>query len=400
MISTIFLTLLAAAPPQDPAPEAPAFTPATIAEGGAEVRAFHHVTMTEVAKLPAGTPVKIVAKRQPWARVQVPGGLVVWVFGKYVDHEGGAGTINSAHVRARPLPSTAPESYPVGQFGKGDPVQVLGSDGDWIQVRAPEALGGWVPLSKLVEYSDLPGDWDQSWKAARGLRLKGAAGPPVAEAAEKVDPGAGAEAPEVAPEPVKAAEASAAPPAAAPTPTAEALGKAEADLARLASSWSATTADQVEAVFGAVLWSSDDVVAVDRARNGLARLEVVRKAADLEAKVEAEKRRHAREAVAAEAAPARGAAAAAAPAPKAPAERFTLVGWLEYQPRVYSAVPYVVVAGAKKQPVLAKLGRYDMKEFVGREVAVEGTFRPSTVQGLKVLEVDRMRVLPKRAKKK
>ena len=64
MISTIFLTLLAAAPPQDPAPEAPAFTPATIAEGGAEVRAFHHVTMTEVAKLPAGTPVKIVAKRE------------------------------------------------------------------------------------------------------------------------------------------------------------------------------------------------------------------------------------------------------------------------------------------------------------------------------------------------
>ena len=95
-----------------------------------------------------------------------------------------------------------------------------------------------------------------------------------------------------------------------------------------------------------------------------------------------------------------GGAGGAAPAPKAPAERFTLVGWLEYQPRVYSAVPYVVVAGAKKQPVLAKLGRYDMKEFVGREVAVEGTFRPSTVQGLKVLEVDRMRVLPKRAKKK
>ncbi len=155
----------------------------------------------------------------------------------------------------------------------------------------------------------------------------------------------------------------------------------------------------MEAVLGAVRWAGAAVLLVDGSRVGLARLETVRLASELQTKVETEKRRLAREAVAAEAAAAQG-AAAAAPKPPTTAERFTLVGWMEYQPRVYSAVPYVVVSAGRKQPVLAKLGRFELKEFVGREVAVEGTYRPSTVQGLKVLEVERMRILPQRSDKK
>lgn len=365
---------------QDPAPEAPAAVPARVGETAVKVRAFHHDTMPVLAELEPGTPVEIVAKREPWARVTVPGGLTVWVFGKYVDVDGAKGVLNTDHVRARPLPSTGTESYPVGQFAKGDVVQVLDQQGDWIQVRGPEELGGWVPLAAVVEYSQKPGDWAATWKDARTAR---AAGPAVVADTPPAPTGQ---------------EPAAELPAEAVPPTPGELAQAEAKLAQLAHTWNPATADEVGALLGAVLWASDDVVQVDRARVGLARLETLRSAAALEAKVKAEKNRLDQEARAAEA-KAEQAAEAAKPAPPPPAERFTTVGLLEFKPRVYSAVPFVVTAGGKSQPVLAKLGRYDLKEFAGREVAVLGIFRPSTVQGLRVLEIDKLRVLPKRPKK-
>ncbi|RMH04107.1 MAG: hypothetical protein D6702_04050 [Planctomycetota bacterium] len=361
MFTLLALSLPALLPAQEPA-AAPPVEAARIAAEKGVIRSFHHPSMPVVAELPAGTPVRITARREPWARVQVPGGLVVWVYGTYVERRGARGVLTTDHVRARPLPSTGPESYPVGQFAKGDEVAILGEKGDWLQVRAPERLGGWIRLADLEVLGAEPSGWADQWAAARRTLLA----PVAAEAA-----------------------------APAPEPDAAALDQAEAKLARLAAGpWDSALADEVEAVLGAVLWSSDDVVRVDRARIGLDRLETLRAAAALAEKVEAEKMKHAREAVAAEAAAARLESGPAQP--KAPADRFTLIGWLEYRPRVYSAAPWVIVAGGREQPVLALEGRYRLQEFADREVAVRGRYRPSSRPGLKVLEIERLRVLPQR----
>ncbi len=121
-----------------------------VAVGGAKIYPFHRDNLPEIGELLPNTTVRLVYREGDWAYVQVPGGLEVWVYGRYVDGDSGQGTVNAADVRARPAPSTARDSYPLGTFNKGESVEVLEVQGDWKKVRAPERLGGWVKAADVV----------------------------------------------------------------------------------------------------------------------------------------------------------------------------------------------------------------------------------------------------------
>ncbi len=121
-----------------------------VAQGGAKVYPFHRETLPEIGELLPNTTVRLVLRQGDWAYVQVPGGLEVWVYGRYVDGDSGQGTVNAADVRARPVPSTARNSYPLGTFNKGEAVEVLEVQGKWKKVRAPERLGAWVKAADVV----------------------------------------------------------------------------------------------------------------------------------------------------------------------------------------------------------------------------------------------------------
>jgi uncharacterized protein YgiM (DUF1202 family) len=121
-----------------------------VAQGGAKIYPFHRETLPEIGELLPNTTVRLVLRQGDWVYVQVPGGLEVWVYGRYVDGDSGQGTVNAADVRARPVPSTARNSYPLGTFNKGESVEVLEVQGKWKKVRAPERLGAWVKAADVV----------------------------------------------------------------------------------------------------------------------------------------------------------------------------------------------------------------------------------------------------------
>lgn len=345
------------------------------------VRSFFKSTMPVVADLPPQTPVRIVEERAPWAKVQVPGGLVVWVHQNYAKREGDAATIAATNVRARPLPSDGPESFPVGMFQKGDRVTVLGTEGPWLHVLAPESLAGWLEQSDLVPLAAPPEGFAAEWASAAAARTGellaasrgGAAGGPQG-GARGVAPAAAVPADD---------------PAAI-------LQRGEEDLAAMTSSreYDAASADGLEATFGAVARTCEDALLRQRAEADLARLEAFRKASALELDLAARKKAAEEEIAAAEASLKRR--AEAEKRTPAPLETYTMTGWVQHRPGVYSPVPYVLHNATGDVPVMPVGGRFDMRDFLNREVAVRGTYRPATITGLQVLEITELRVLPAR----
>ena len=123
---------------------------ARVREQGAKIYPSNRDSLPTLGELPPDSPVRLVLRQGDWVYVQVPGGLEVWVYGRYIDGDGGQGTVTAGDVRARPLPSTARNSYPLGTFNKGESVEVLEVRGEWKKVRAPERLGAWVKGEDVV----------------------------------------------------------------------------------------------------------------------------------------------------------------------------------------------------------------------------------------------------------
>ena len=77
-----------------------------------------------------------------------------------------------------------------------------------------------------------------------------------------------------------------------------------------------------------------------------------------------------------------------------PTPEFAQVGWLEYNPGLKDYSPYRIVKGRRLICyVTCKSGRYDLKDFVGRELGLRGSVdRPETAD-VRVLDVARLVVL-------
>ena len=120
-----------------------------------------------MATLPAGTPVEVLERKKGRARITVPGGIAVWVYGKYVSSDGDRGEIRGTTVNARPIPDTDnAKAPPVGRFKKGDRVTILEREGKWTRVRAPARLGAWIDEAALEPYSDTPANRKSAWETA------------------------------------------------------------------------------------------------------------------------------------------------------------------------------------------------------------------------------------------
>lgn len=375
------------------APQQAAQCALSAADRTVSVRSYFRNTTPVVAELAPSTPVKVMEERAPWSKVQVPGGLVVYVHENYLAQVGDTGTVNANSVRARPLPSDGQESYPIGLFQKGDSVTVLGKSGPWYRVIAPESLAGWVETKDLYIIGAPTASWDKEWADARAARLTAvqaqavsAAQPPVNPAIQAADPG---QAPPAASFPADAGAS--APPAGDAYRT---LAEAEAALNQLIESGSDDQAemDRLQSVFATVGLNGGDSLLVERAQNDQTRLEAYRKAKALERELAAQKAALDQQAADAEAEAHRRAQVPRPP--QAVLETYQLTGWVAHKPGVYPACPFVVSNGAGDTPVLSVGNRYDLRDYIGREVAARGSFRPATVAGLRVLEITELRVLP------
>ena len=113
------------------------------------------------------TPVKALGSKGDWLMIQAPGGLDVWVYGKFVSESGSLAEINENRVRIRSLPSSAAESDILGLLDQGTRVEVISRKGDWIRVRVHQSVAGWIRKDAATAPGDLSAGWQERWDAIR-----------------------------------------------------------------------------------------------------------------------------------------------------------------------------------------------------------------------------------------
>ncbi|MCZ7599017.1 MAG: hypothetical protein M5U09_16745 [Gammaproteobacteria bacterium] len=134
-----------------------------------------------VTRLEPGSLVRVVERQGGWFRVQVPGGLPVWVAAARLAEDGAGHSVDGPGVAARPDPGNDPGTRPLGMFTEGDSVRLLERRGDWVRVQAPETISGWVEAVDIVEIDDTGEQIARAWReAARSTALdEGIAGRPT-----------------------------------------------------------------------------------------------------------------------------------------------------------------------------------------------------------------------------
>ncbi|GJL81189.1 MAG: hypothetical protein DHS20C01_08230 [marine bacterium B5-7] len=116
---------------------------------GQSAYVLNRLSSARIELFPSGTLVKVMERRGDWVRIEVPGGIPLWIFSRFIEHDGVTGKITGRNVRARPLPSTSRNSQPVGIYPSGAEVQILSASNQWVRIRAPESLTAWMPINAL-----------------------------------------------------------------------------------------------------------------------------------------------------------------------------------------------------------------------------------------------------------
>ncbi len=447
MLSITLSALLLFAPNQD---QAPVLQPAVVAaEQIAEIRPFYDRKTSVLIKLDAGTPLHVVHENVPWSRVQIPGGLVVWVHKDFVEIDGNTAVVKTSRLRARPMPSTDSKSHPVGKLKQDQRLPILDAKDDWLKVLAPEDLGAWVPSKEIRILNPVPGDWDEKWSTAaskrrqeilatakpvtNGVQVPVVDPPPKGDSAQKVNEknsvNGGVE--------VETTESSSAvdavantgsklEPAASPrVPDAgsqsallkqlvvadvftndplAALANARANLDLHAKEVTDTLArfspevlDNCEWVFTEVLLKHKDPQHLASARLGLTRSDALRRFH--QSALDAQLRKEDLQQQITSRNASSGKQKEIKIVPEGGTGAYAWVGHLQYRPHQYPKTPFVAVRGKREVLLHSYDGRFYLKDFLGREVAVRGNWRPSdTHPELQVLSVDELRVLPRASK--
>ncbi|MGI9317671.1 MAG: hypothetical protein ACR2QW_10090 [bacterium] len=127
--------------------------------------AYHKPGGIALREFPAGTPIEIIGQEGGWARFSLPDGLRTWIFSKFITVDGDQGVINAEAVRVRPQPSTdSNSSPPLGRYKQGERVAIVGSQGDWTEIRSPKDIGAWIKIEDLLEYQDTAENRKQQWQ--------------------------------------------------------------------------------------------------------------------------------------------------------------------------------------------------------------------------------------------
>jgi len=153
--------------------ESPAlFRAAVVAEPNAQILGRPDPGGAVIALMDMNTPIKIIGSKGQWNMVQVPGGLNVWVWGKFIDERGNGVSINRDRVRIRSLPSTTKESDVLGILDSGATVLVVSRKGDWTRLRVMNSVSGWMRSNQLRTLNSVTDKWQARWTAARALATR------------------------------------------------------------------------------------------------------------------------------------------------------------------------------------------------------------------------------------
>ena len=110
--------------------------------------------------LDRSTPVKRVGTLGALSKVQIPGGVPVWIHGRYIDN---TGQVLGTGIRARVRPGLAGDALAIGHVNRGDQLTIIDQRSDWIQVLAPPRIVGWIKTSQLGSAIGKHPGWQSAW---------------------------------------------------------------------------------------------------------------------------------------------------------------------------------------------------------------------------------------------
>lgn len=360
-----------------------------------------------VLKVEPGTPLAVLgsAAEGRYLKVQAPGGVQVWVYGKYLEPSERIGwmELTGSYVNMRPRPRSQ-NSWPLGQLDRGERLFVLQRQDpskplaeDWVQVYSPATTAAYVLAAEtaaLPEGSDGAGRWRAAASALGVQRVarEASTGPgPKKEAGSGAAPG-GAGAGEAQPNAVQQGEA-ATTSGAAPADVYEAIRIADArmeeELAKPAPDFLAILAG-----YETALAMNPDAPTRTLIEGRMNEATLARELADLRREAQDERAQRERELkelrskiarLSTESDPLWG--------------RFVARGWLETE-RVQGERVYRIRFGSETVAEVQCLsGRYDLEKFVDYEIGLRGmTLGNATreLSSLPVIDVDRIEVISAR----
>tara|TARA_R110002126_G_scaffold23750_13_gene82971 strand:- start:8006 stop:9241 length:1236 start_codon:yes stop_codon:yes gene_type:complete len=149
------------------------------ANDDAQVRSFHDPKGALVSRLDGGTLMKVHSTSTgsyPYYEVEVAGGMPVWVHGSLLAETATANVlrVTGSNVLMRPLPESSRKAMPLpSKLQLGTRVEMLGRHDvakpmadDWIQILSPEGARGWVMVNQTSTHADAAGA-AAAWTQAR-----------------------------------------------------------------------------------------------------------------------------------------------------------------------------------------------------------------------------------------
>ncbi len=148
-----------------------------IARDGAVVRNLAGKTGVEITRPAKGTLVTVHREAAGWLEVEMPGGMPVWVFGRYLQptEEADVFEVTKNAVNIRPRPSSAVNSFPLPQrLHAGDRVRLIELENpgeelaeSWAKVWSPPGVRGFLSATDFVSLAKGEAG-DALWEAALG----------------------------------------------------------------------------------------------------------------------------------------------------------------------------------------------------------------------------------------
>ena len=147
-----------------------AYSGASVGETSAKLYAGRNTATAVLGTLEVGTPIRVLSGDSSWSQIEIPGGILVWVFGQYVTPADALHKISGTSVRARTTPATDKSSSVVGAFATGTTVEVVATKNGWKQVRAPSSFAIWIPTHHVQATKEITDEWQTEWRATRARR--------------------------------------------------------------------------------------------------------------------------------------------------------------------------------------------------------------------------------------
>ncbi len=350
-----------------------------VGSNGAKARNLGDANGVSIADLSAGTLVAVYEERGDWLECEVPGGFEIWVYGQFVKASSEAGVleITGSEVRARPLASSGPESYPLQpNLSKGDRVRLIKRNDatkplaeDWVKVYSPPGVRGFVAKGECEALT--PGmDGAAAWSSAvvesrkrAPLSALPAATPAAAATGEAIAAGFVGEL--------------------TPQQAIEELKRADAALARERAVANPELAG-VRAQYQLVFDSTKAGATKEMAKHGLAEVDALIEAHAIKGTLQAERDRAEQDNLKREAALAK-----AAKNKDLYSGRFDSRGWVEKRTLPGQKPTFMVRWGGNlESELICNSGRYDLSAFNGYEIGINGrelrSFTPGDISHVAV----------------